>query len=113
MTKKNAKEKKEVNPLDKKKQPTEEEFLRFINLVAKLDHLEFLGIAQIFTVPIVVKEDGEEKPKERIFEDILSDVLDKFIELPKKKRKEIFKLLTGELKVGVKKNGNNAKDKSK
>lgn len=113
MTKKNVKEKKEVNLLNNKKTPTEEEFLRFINLIAKLDHLEFLGIAQIFTVPIVTKEDGEEKSKERIFEDIFSDVLDKFIELPKKKRKEIFKLLTGELKVGVKKNGNNAKDKSK
>lgn len=99
--------------MDNKKRPTEEEFLQFINLVAKLDHLEFLGIAQIFTVPIVLKEEGQEKPKERIFEDILSDVLDKFIELPKKRRKEIFKLLTGDLKVGVKKNGNNAKDKSK
>lgn len=99
--------------MDKKKQPTEEEFLRFINLVAKLDHLEFLGIAQIFTVPIIVKEDGEEKPKERQFEEIFSDMLDKFIELPKKRRKELLKLLTGELRVGVKKNGNNAKDKSK
>lgn len=99
--------------MDKKKQPTEKEFLQFINLVAKLDHVEFFGIAQILTVPLVVKIEGEEKPKEREFEEIFSDILDKFIELPKKRRKELLKLLTGELRVGVKKNGNNAKDKSK
>lgn len=96
----------------KQNRPTEKEFLQFINLVAKLDHIEFLGIAQIFTVPLITKEEGKEKPIERPFEDMLSDVLDKFIELPKKKRKEIFKLLTGELKVGVKKNGNNPENKS-
>ena len=40
-------------------------FLQFINLVAKLDHVEFFGIAQILTVPLVEKIEGEEKPKER------------------------------------------------
>ena len=97
----------------KQNKPTEQEFLHFINLIAKLDHIEFFGIAQILTVPLVVKEDDSEKAKEREFEEIFSDVLDKFIELPKKKRKDIVKLLTGDLKVGVKKNGNNTKNKSK
>lgn len=96
----------------KQNKPTEQEFLQFINLIAKLDHIEFFGIAQILTVPLVVKEDDSEKPKEREFEEIFSDVLDKFIELPKKRRKELIKLLTGDLKVGVKKNGNNTKNKS-
>lgn len=97
----------------KQNKPTEKEFLQFINLVAKLDHIEFFGIAQILTVPLVVKEEGNDKPKEREFEEIFSDILDKFIELPKKKRKDIVKLLTGDLKVGVKKNGNNTENKSK
>lgn len=96
----------------KQNKPTEQEFLQFINLIAKLDHIEFFGIAQILTVPLVVKEDNSEKAKEREFEEIFSDVLDKFIELPKKRRKELIKLLTGDLKVGVKKNGNNTKNKS-
>lgn len=96
----------------KQNKPTEQEFLQFINLIAKLDHIEFFGIAQILTVPLVVKEDDSEKIKEREFEEIFSDVLDKFIELPKKRRKELIKLLTGDLKVGVKKNGNNTKNKS-
>lgn len=97
----------------KQNKPTEKEFLQFINLVAKLDHIEFFGIAQILTVPLVVKEEGNDKPKEREFEEIFSDVLDKFIELPKKKRRDIVKLLTGDLKVGVNKNGNNTENKSK
>jgi hypothetical protein len=97
----------------KQNKPTEKEFLQFINLVAKLDHIEFFGIAQILTVPLVVKEEGNDKPKERDFEEIFSDILDKFIELPKKKRKDIVKLLTGDLKVGVKKNGDNTENKSK
>ena len=96
----------------KQNKPTEQEFLQFIKLIAKLDHIEFFGIAQILTVPLVVKEDDSEKPKEREFEEIFSDVLDKFIELPKKRRKELIKLLTGDLKVGVKKYGNNTKNKS-
>lgn len=96
----------------KQNKPTEQEFLQFINLIAKLDHIEFFGIAQILTVPLVIKEDDSEKAKEREFEEIFSDVLDKFIELPKKRRKELIKLLTGDLKVGVKKNGNNTKNKS-
>ena len=97
----------------KQNKPTEQEFLQFISLIAKLDNMEFLGIAQILTVPLVVKENDNEKAKEREFEEIFSDVLDKFIELPKKKRKDIVKLLTGDLKVGVKKNGNNTENKSK
>lgn len=96
----------------KQNKPTEKEFLQFINLVAKLDHIEFFGIAQILTVPLVVKEEGNDKPKEREFEEIFSDILDKFIELPKKKRRDIVKLLTGDLKVGVKKNGDNTENKS-
>lgn len=106
MTKKNAKRKKEDKPL-KDNRPTEKEFLSFIQLISKLDHLEFIGIAQIMSVKLL-----DEEKKEREFEDMFSDILDRFIELPKKRRKEIMKLLKGELKVGVRKNGNDTKAKS-
>lgn len=92
----------------KNTKPTEKEFLSFLNMVGKLDHLEFIGLAQILSVPLLTEE-----KKEREFEHMFSDLLDNFIELPPKRRKEILKLLSGDLKVGVKKNGNSSKDKTK
>lgn len=92
----------------KNTKPTEKEFLSFLNMVGKLDHLEFIGLAQILSVPLLTEE-----KKEREFEHMFSDLLDNFIELPQKRRKEILKLLSGDLKVGVKKNGNSSKDKTK
>ena len=92
----------------KNTKPTEKEFLSFLNMVGKLDHLEFIGLARILSVPLLTEE-----KKEREFEHMFSDLLDNFIELPQKRRKEILKLLSGDLKVGVKKNGNGSKDKAK
>jgi hypothetical protein len=60
----------------------------------KLSEIEFIGLARLFNVPLVTKNsDDDEKPVPRSFEEILSDMMDKFISLRKAKRKEIFKIL--------------------
>ena len=63
-------------------------FLSFIEEVSKLSEVEFIGLSKILCVPILDKEENE-----RPFEDILSDMMDKFLLVKRSKRKEILKML--------------------
>lgn len=63
-------------------------FTLFIKEVSKLEAIEFIGLAKILCVPILDK-----KGNEKNFEEILSEVLDKFLIIGRKQRKEIFKLI--------------------
>ena len=63
-------------------------FLNFIEEVSKLSEVEFIGLSKILCVPILDKEENE-----RPFEDILSDMMDKFLLVKRSKRKEILKML--------------------
>lgn len=62
-------------------------FISFIEEVSKLSEIEFIGLARLLCVPILNED------KERPFEDILSDILDTFLLLNKKKRKEFLKMV--------------------
>jgi hypothetical protein len=61
----------------------------FLEGVSKLGAIEFLGMAHLLMVPLVV----ENTTKNRAFDDILSDMIDKFITLSVKKQKEIIKIV--------------------
>lgn len=63
-------------------------FLSFIEEVSKLSEVEFVGLSKILCVPILDKDKNE-----RPFEDILSDMMDKFLMIKREKRKEILNMI--------------------
>jgi hypothetical protein len=62
---------------------------RFLEGISKLGAIEFLGIAHLLTVPLAV----EGTTQNRDFDDILSDMMDKFVSLSSTKQKELIKLV--------------------
>lgn len=74
----------------KKHNPSEKEFQNFVLMVSKLEPMEFMGLVRIFNVEIF--KDNEEKSP-RSFEEIFSDVLDRFITASPLQRKNIMKIL--------------------
>ena len=63
-------------------------FLSFIEEVSKLSEVEFVGLSKILCVPILDKNENE-----RPFEEILSDMMDKFLMVKRGKRKEILNMI--------------------
>lgn len=63
-------------------------FLSFIEEVSKLSEIEFVGLSKILCVPILDKDKNE-----RPFEEILSDMMDKFLMIKRGKRKEILNMI--------------------
>lgn len=63
-------------------------FLSFIEEVSKLSEVEFVGLSKILCVPILDKNENE-----RPFEEILSDMMDKFLMIKRGKRKEILNMI--------------------
>lgn len=75
---------------------SEKNFNEFIELITKLEPIEFLGITKIFCIPIVTKTNDE--IIDRPFDEILSDLLDAFVALGCNQRREIIKVLRASLK---------------
>ena len=74
------------------KQATSDEqkrLYRFLEGISKLGAIEFLGIAHLLMVPLAI----ESTTQNRDFDDILSDMIDKFITLSSTKQKELIKLV--------------------
>lgn len=89
----------------------EREFEFFVKSLPGLEPVEFCGLAKILCVPIVYEDKMREFDKEkydqmgkeekteyvshfnRPMEEILNDVMDKFLALPKRKRREINQML--------------------
>ena len=76
--------------LKKKNNPSEKEFQNFINYTSKLEAMEFMGLVRMLNVDIF-KNDKEKTP--RNFEEIFSEVMDKFIQASPMQRKNIMKIL--------------------
>ena len=76
--------------LKKKNNPSEREFQNFINYASKLEAMEFMGLVRMLNVDIF-KNDKEKTP--RSFEEIFSEVMDKFIQASPMQRKNIMKIL--------------------
>lgn len=77
-----------------KKEVKTEQVVRFIRDLMRLDSLEFIGISKIMCV--ATRE--EDNKKARPLEDILSDLIDRYVELGRKQRREIDKLIRLTLK---------------
>lgn len=76
--------------LKKKNNPSEKEFQNFVNYTSKLEAMEFMGLIRMLNVDIF-KNDKEKTP--RSFEEIFSEVMDKFIQASPMQRKNILKIL--------------------
>ena len=76
--------------LKKKNNPSEKEFQNFVNYISKLEAMEFMGLVRTLNVDIF-KNDKEKTP--RSFEEIFSEVMDKFIQASPMQRKNIMKIL--------------------
>ena len=76
--------------LKKKNNPSEKEFQNFVNYTSKLEAMEFMGLVRMLNVDIF-KNDKEKTP--RNFEEIFSEVMDKFIQSSPMQRKNIMKIL--------------------
>lgn len=60
-----------------------------IELITKLEPVEFIGLARVLCVDIVSKEDKTT----RDFYDVLNDIVNKFNALARKQRREILSVL--------------------
>lgn len=72
------------------KHPSEKELEKFIIQLSKLNPIEFMGISKIFNIELY---EDEEKKKPRKFEVILSEILDKYISLTPRRRKNMMNLV--------------------
>lgn len=70
--------------------PSEKNLQKFILQVSKLEAIEFLGLLKIFNIDIV-NNDEEKTPKK--FEELLSEVIDKYIMLSRTQRRNIMKII--------------------
>lgn len=101
----------------------EKDFEFFVKSLPKLEPVEFCGLAKILSVPLVRNTElvnFDKKQYEKLKDDemmqaviaesivpmdeVLEQMMDKFLALPKHRRKEINKILK-EIAKGVKKNG--------
>lgn len=78
--------KEEINKMDTRTSP--KELIRFIGLINTLSATEFLGVVRVMNLTII----GENN-KSRSFEDIMSDMIDKFIEYNRTQRRNLIKII--------------------
>ena len=60
---------------------------KFIQLLGKMEVVEFAGIAQILKVKVV------EDDKPRKFEDVFNEIIDNFLKLNRRQRRNLFKIM--------------------
>lgn len=79
-----------------KEKVSERMVIRFITGITKLEPIEFIGLTKVLCTPIV---DEENNPRE--FDDILSDMIDRFVATGRRQRKDIIKIIeqTGKIKL--------------
>ena len=72
------------------KRPTPKDMEKFMIEISKLEPLEFFGLVRIFNLSLFEDEDHK---KPRKFEVLFSEILDKYIQLSRKQRRTIMKLI--------------------
>ena len=68
----------------------------FINTIAKLEPVEFMGLARVLKVPLFTGEGETREPRD--FTDVFGDVLENFSKCERVRRREILKLVKGAAK---------------
>lgn len=72
----------------------EKDFEIFVRNLPNLQPIEFCGLAKILSVRLDEEEKDENgKPIPRPLDKVLEELMDRYLELPKRRRKEINQLL--------------------
>ncbi len=69
----------------------------FINIISKLQPVEFMGLARVLKVPLFIGEGEAREPRD--FTDVFSDVLESFSKSGRVRRREILKIVKSAVKV--------------
>ena len=77
-----------------KEKISEKTMIKFITGITKLEPIEFIGLTKVLCTPIV---DDENNPRE--FDDILSDMIDRFVSTGRRQRRDILKVIDHASKV--------------
>jgi len=90
----------------------ERDFEFFVKTLPYLEPVEFIGLAKVLGVPTITWNEDKDAPiKENIqtrpMDEVIEDMMDKFLALPKHRRKEINQMLKDVKKLNkkVKKDG--------
>lgn len=70
------------------KEISSKELIRFIEKITKLEPIYFIGVARIMNITI-----AETNGEVRALEEIMSDVIDKFISYNRIQRKNLYKII--------------------
>lgn len=70
------------------KEVSSNELIRFIEKITKLEPIYFIGVAKIMNITI-----AETNGEIRALEEIMSDVIDKFISYNQTQRKNLYKII--------------------
>ena len=70
------------------KELTSKELIRFVDSISKLEALYFMGVARIMDTAIVTPDS-----ETRSMEDIMSDMIDKFISYNRAQRRNLMKII--------------------
>lgn len=76
--------------------PSDKNFREFALAVSKLKAIEFMGLVKILGVGLFNENENEEeepKLKPRDFEQVYSEILDKYVCLGRKDRREVMKVV--------------------
>lgn len=77
----------------------EEKTLEFATLIGKLDIFDFMGLCKIMCIPVTKIGKSNDL---RDFDEVCSDLIDRFITLNRHQRKEIIKILKDVAKANKK-----------
>ena len=89
---------------------------QLINLIPKLEAVEFMGLARVLKVKLIEEKDMsaekmEDKYQPREFTDVFSDMLANYNDLNRARKREILRLVKkAATKTKVKKNAGNSED---
>lgn len=84
-----------MNQKKNKERKKTKQFEDFIEYLGKLEAVEFFGICKLLGIPCTKTQDNTEEPQIELFEFeiLLERVMDKFLGLNSRQRKEVLNLL--------------------
>lgn len=76
-------------------EPSAEELISFLGKVMELRPIEFSGILKVLCVSLVEEKDGKKTARE--LDILLSEIIDQYVKIPTKQRKELHFLIESSL----------------
>lgn len=79
---------------EKENKVSVKQFQEFLDLFSQLQIYDLIALCQIMSTPMgYEKQEGEEHARPRELADILEEVIDKFLALPRASRKDLLKVM--------------------